>query len=213
MKLFKVVFIQVTDVGRYICSKFRPVPPRRGLEPGLIRFRMVFRQAKGYPKVFLKTVCICRNLCVPFAIGKLGYAVVASACRVGSFHRRLGGDLRSHGLHQTLQLAPWQRDTAGGNFNLQLQSGSTFVFAALALRYIIRPLTPLWQTESEISLAAESDFNFSSTGIVFRIILITPSTGVDLLASTSVWWNLAQQDRVRAFLMVAFAFFDCHILT
>lgn len=26
------------DIGRCICLKFRPVPPRRGLQPGLIRF-------------------------------------------------------------------------------------------------------------------------------------------------------------------------------
>lgn len=40
----------------------------------------------------------------PFAVGELGYAVVPSARGVGAFHRRLGGDLCSHGLHQALQL-------------------------------------------------------------------------------------------------------------
>lgn len=48
---------------------------------------------------------ISQHVGSPFAISKLGYAVVPAACGVGPFHWRLGGDLSSHGLHQTLQLA------------------------------------------------------------------------------------------------------------
>lgn len=111
----------------------------------------------------------------------------------------------------SIRLSSWLPDNetqqVEGNFNLQLQSGSTFVFAAIALRYIIRAVTPLRQTKSEISLDAESDFNFSSRGNVFRIILIMSTTEVALLVSTSVRWNLPKHDCVRAFLMVAFAVF------
>ena len=56
-------------------------------------------------------MCVCVYVCVytPLSVAELGDAVVSSAGGVGTLHGRLGGYLRPHALHQTLQLGSWRR--------------------------------------------------------------------------------------------------------
>lgn len=81
------------------------------------------------------------TVCLPFAISELGYAVVSSARRVGSFHWRLGGDLCSHGLHQTFQLTSWKTQRWYLSSLLQCDSWSGLslhlrVFSSLWLQWL-----------------------------------------------------------------------------
>lgn len=64
---------------------------------------LLVQSTKQRGSVFEKLLFnINRKLHVPFTISKLCEAVVPSACSVGPFDRRMGGDLCSHGFHQTL---------------------------------------------------------------------------------------------------------------
>lgn len=81
---------------------------------------------------------------LPFSISKLCDADIPSARGKGSFHRRLGGNLSSHALHQALQLSACT-DKDGKKVNISMQS---ITLLRKVWKLVFLDLAPCWRAPS-----------------------------------------------------------------